>query len=376
MKRCFLAAAVFLGTLLAVSCNSNRAQIRGTIEGAEGETAYLVDLSSGVAVDSIVVAQNGEFDFRVELPEGESVLYNVKVGDNGYTIFPSAGERVRLSAIFGEREYEVSGSRESELVHEVNCIMQGGIARMDAIAKEMREETTDQIAQRAYVAEYLTTKRSQIRFIVENCHSLAAIYALYQRLPGDATLFNGENDVVYYRMVADSVALAYPTSPYLKTLRNIVSEVDSRYDMISKLEESYANPVSHPDIELKDMYGRTQTLDGNMGRATLLVFTAMLAEGSSVFNAELKRLYEEYSTLGLSIYQVSLDGDRTLWLNAVQEQRLPWTSVIDIRGAEAPAAKLYNVTALPTMYLLDRDGEIVGHNLSGEELVRKLNDIL
>ena len=63
-----------------------------------------------------------------------------------------------------------------------------------------------------YWAEYRRIKREQIKFIVEHKSSLAGVYALYQRLPGETYLFNLDGDVIYYRMVAEAIEERYPES--------------------------------------------------------------------------------------------------------------------------------------------------------------------
>jgi len=50
--------------------------------------------------------------------------------------------------------------------------------------------------------------------------------------------------------------------------------------------------------------------------------------------------------------------------------------VSDLKFWESPAARLYNISAIPASYLLDRDGKIIAKNLRGNELETKLKDIL
>ena len=40
----------------------------------------------------------------------------------------------------------------------------------------------------------------------------------------------------------------------------------------------------------------------------------------------------------------------------------------DFLGANSPAAQLYNVKSIPTNFLIDRNGDLVGRNLFGKEL--------
>jgi alkyl hydroperoxide reductase subunit AhpC len=78
----------------------------------------------------------------------------------------------------------------------------------------------------------------------------------------------------------------------------------------------------------------------------------------------------------LGIYQVSLDTSKPLWVNAVQEQKLPWTTVCDFRGEATAAVRLYNVAAVPCNFIIDREGNIVAKNLYGDALTKKLGELL
>ena len=77
----------------------------------------------------------------------------------------------------------------------------------------------------------------------------------------------------------------------------------------------------------------------------------------------------------MAIYQVGLDTSRSVWVNAVQQQALPWISVCDFKGPEGIAPRIYNVRSLPANYLINRDGEIVARNVPADKLreaIRKL----
>ena len=91
-----------------------------------------------------------------------------------------------------------------------------------------------------------------------------------------------------------------------------------------------------------------------------------------MFNNDLKELYRKYRNSGLEIYQVSLDEDKTAWASAVKDQQLPWISVCDFQGSNSPAVGAYNITALPSNFLIDRTGNIAGKDLGGEDLEKAI----
>ena len=89
----------------------------------------------------------------------------------------------------------------------------------------------------------------------------------------------------------------------------------------------------------------------------------------------LKALHEDYNSKGFEIYQVSLDADKALWARVVKQQDLPWINVCDSRGAASPYIGMYNIPALPAVFMIS-DGELVDGQVVNEKSVRRLLDRL
>lgn len=79
----------------------------------------------------------------------------------------------------------------------------------------------------------------------------------------------------------------------------------------------------------------------------------------------LQNIYEKHKDKGFEILSVSIDADEAPWLKAVDFHSLQWPN---LRDADKSIANLYKVSAVPTMYLVDADGRLVGENLRGEML--------
>lgn len=375
-------ALLCVAALGAVSCHRDGASISGRLAGASERPVILEETTASgeVRVDSVRTGRNGDFRIRIDkLPAG-TTFYHLDVDGCRIPLFVSQGEHVRIESQYGKpADYTVTGSRESVLIKELTDLLNDGAARLDSLSRLISEagdrEADRETYLRAYAQEYSRLKREQIRFIVTNSGSLAALFALYQHLPNDNTLFNQNTDIVYYRMVADSVAKYYPDSPYLAALRSQIDRVDSNDELVRMMGESLCSPTAYPDLSLPDMYGKMQCLSDQSGKVILLDFWSAADPSAPLANAELKELYEEFAEQGLVIYQVGLDTSRSLWVNAVQEQALPWISVCDFKGIEGIAPRIYNVRSLPANYLIDREGEIVARNVATgklREAVRKL----
>lgn len=73
---------------------------------------------------------------------------------------------------------------------------------------------------------------------------------------------------------------------------------------------------------------------------------------------------------------MAVDTSKAAWVNAIQEQQLPWISVSDLQGNASPSLSVYNVKKLPSNYLIDREGNIVGKDLSGEKLEEAVREYI
>lgn len=363
--------------LLMAACTKNQATISGEFSGCPETTVYLEQIITGgnLVVDSVATNNHGRFNLKVSLPDGQATLYNLRCQERNIPLIVGQGEDVVIGSVPELIDgYTVSGSRESELVRTIKNIMLFGAARLDSMSTAYNQTTSKAIHQQIntqYTKEYYSIKRQQIEFIVKNAGSLAAIYALNQRIPGDNELFTGENDVVYYRLVADSVAQNYPDSPYLDAVLAAIEDHDRQVAFVNKVNEAIERgPAPFPELNLPDMYGKEQSLTSLLGKVIVLDFWGVGMEGANFHNAELKELYKSYANSGMEIYQVSIDSSKPLWIDVVQRQRLPWISVCDFKGIDSPAVMLYNVQNIPQNFVIGRRGDIVAHNVFGDELRR------
>ncbi len=369
----YMAAALLLS-----ACHSSTVKISGRFVGSNAKTVYLEQVTPYVqtAIDSVELDANGDYSLRVHDVDEQPSLYNILYDGERIPLFLAGGDRLKVGSIGSvARNYTVEGSEESELLREFYQSYVGGVQGLDGILKQLdRAELTDddrRAVMREYTTAYHQLKREQLKFIISNKPSLAAVYALYQRLPGETALFNGASDVVYYREVAEAVAERYPSSPYVQTLRREIERLESLFDLAANITEA-----SYPEIELPDMYGKRVKLSSLSGKVILLEFWSAEAGNSNARNADLKRLYDRLAPRGFEVYQVAVDTNKPVWINTVQQQALPWISVSDLRGGASTAARTYNIQKLPTNFLIDREGRIVAKDLNGDELARRVESLL
>ena len=196
---------------LMCGCQSSKVKISGRFVGGDAKNIYLeqvLPLTQSV-VDSAALAPDGSY--RMELTGGAKnpSLYNVIYDGERIPLLIAGGDRLTVSSVGSViRNYTVEGSSESELLRQFYQAFVTGAQQLENMGTEFARKLTDEERKsliKEYTADYYRIRREQLRFIIENKASLASVYALYQRLPGDRYLFNGDSDVVYFRTVAEAL---------------------------------------------------------------------------------------------------------------------------------------------------------------------------
>ncbi len=140
-----------------------------------------------------------------------------------------------------------------------------------------------------------------------------------------------------------------------------------------EIPEDKIKEASIIDIQLKDLKGNTRSLTDLKGKVVLIDFTVYNNAMSAAHNLALRELYNKYASQGFEIYQISLDGDEHFWKTSADN--LPWVCVRDANGAYSSYISLYNVTNLPSVFLVNRNNELSarGENIKDlDEAIKKL----
>lgn len=366
MKKSFL-APLFIAA--AVACTSgNKAVI--SVEYPEKEDNSMVVLSrlhfNTVSPIDTFELKGGMVSIPVEISEGTSDFLYISVdGECSVPLLVAASEKVNIR--FTEGGYECSGSDESTKLQNLHKGINAFDRRFDslsAIAAQAHLEgdvKMEKQLKREMGAMYVSQKRDAIKYIYENPSSLTVLPLLYRNITSELPLFAQNSDVLLMERVYDSLKVHYPSSAYLVSLADEIQLRKGAMIMETYMKE--AGEVDFPDIALNDINGRQQILSAYKGNVIALIFWDSENVAQRNFNAELVEIYNKYHKKGFEIYQVSLNSDKTAWALQVKSQQVPWISVCDPQGYLSASALMYNVTNLPAMYLIDKEGTIVGKDI-------------
>ncbi len=373
MKR----ALVYLSAVwLVMACGTNKTTLKVTLDGAPEKDVVLsfLNINNIEVVDTLRTDASATAYTKIELPYKSPNFYYLSYnGVQIASLLLSPGDRVKLEVDTNGHLLKLSGSAESELLQEVNSEINKKQKSFDSLSVQIL--TCNQIGDQESVKRlryelgklYVAQKQQAIKHLVTYPYSFTNLRNLYHQLNENFPLFSELTDGIYYKQLADSLRVQYPESPYVKSLDNEVVNFFNEMELANKIK---AVPQTlFPELELPDINAKPQKLSQLAGRPFILLFWDPTDNAQKMFGAELEKLYSIYKLKGFEIYSVCITTDKAYWHSIVN--RLPWINVCDGRGAASTSLTMYNVSQLPTLFIFDKEGAIVGKDVFDQKGLAK-----
>jgi thiol-disulfide isomerase/thioredoxin len=383
MKRSLI---FLLSALIIAGCqNNNTFTVKGLTKEPGNKTVFLnrINVNTLLLIDSSKIDDKGRFSFRVKANEPD--FYQVGYsGSDFITILAEPGEKINL--VFNRKnlseDYSVTGSEGSENVRMLDMRLNDTKRKLDSLRREYKtvsevpgsEEIKSQL-ENEFTNTLKDIRKKNIEFIITNTTSMASIKALYQRIDENTYVLYDPKDLQYLKIVSDSLSRYYPDSKNVKALTEDVKKELNQ--MNARQIENLANssPETKLDPDLKDINGKRIALSSLKGKVVLVTFWSIDSKECVAENLQFKSIYKIYNKKGFEIYQINLDESEEKWRTEVKFDELPWINTREEDPANPVNAILFNVKTLPSNFLFDRDGNLVGINLHGRALQIKLNQL-
>jgi thiol-disulfide isomerase/thioredoxin len=124
------------------------------------------------------------------------------------------------------------------------------------------------------------------------------------------------------------------------------------------------------------MNGNDVRLSSFKGKYVLVDFWASWCMPCRRENPSVVQAYNKYKDKNFTILGVSLDKEKGDWVQAIQKDNLSWTQVSDLQEWNSIAVSTFNFNSIPFNVLLDPEGKVIAQSLRGNELEKKLGEVL
>lgn len=347
--------------------NYLEAQIENVPDGTPVYFSILANENEKIPLDSSQV-KNG--NFKIDLPAVNHQVFSLLsiAGVRGDVSF--INENKSLTAkIYPDSIYSsvVQGSDANELLTDYKAYMKERNAELIGMSqKYSTEELEDPDIQEEFESQQMAMARAMV------AHSKELIKTHPNSLP---SLF----------IFADLIDLPAITFSEMFQLYGKFSTKLKETPMGKKLGEKYGKStgISIGDVAFnfnaKTPEGEALSLQEVMnkgGKYTLIEFWASWCSYCREEMPNVVEVYKKYNEKGLNILSVSLDKEKSEWVDAIKKFGMNWDHVSILNGWDDPAVRLYQVSSIPTNYLLDEDGKVIEIKLKGADLEKKMQELL
>jgi thiol-disulfide isomerase/thioredoxin len=128
------------------------------------------------------------------------------------------------------------------------------------------------------------------------------------------------------------------------------------------------------DFTMQDTSGNAHTLSDYIGKGkyVLLECWASWCHPCRADIPHLKEVYSLYHPYGFEIISVSLDDKRANWTKAIDQEKMEWLQLSDLKAFNGPLPKTYRINGIPDCLLFDPQGKLVTRNMRGSWMDRRL----
>lgn len=340
-------------------------QISGSLTGLANDTILLIHRTEDATIIDTAVAKGGSFSFTGKLAEPQTYLLQwMREGKRQRKEFFVENVAISISGhVDSADQIRISGSNTQKKYDEFLALVKPLDLQMDSLDKvagKLEEKDKAQMAAIDTAYNLLEGQKKNVaaKFVSENATSLVAPFIVLRTFAVEPV--TGLLDTIF-KSLDDNAQKGF----YGKQLSSL----------IASLKQTEIGALA-PAFSLNDTSGKTVSLESYKGKVVLVDFWASWCVPCRHENPNVVKAYRQYHPKGLEILGISLDEKRDKWITAISKDTLTWQHVSDLKGWNNVVAKQYAVRSIPNNYLIDKDGKIIAKGLHGEELQKKLAEVL
>ena len=355
-----------------ISCNNNTEEANKISLSIEisGDNKYdevrLQKVNSDYSIELIKSGNFSEKTLYFELYVSESTLYRLDfIGRSSIDIIINDSDvRVLIDDNDGLFKYDVEGSPDTNILRSISSMIsdyRSEIRELNIEFISANEEKNIQLINS--IRESVSFKKNQfelsLKEFLKNVDKSLAVLIFSDYLSID-------ENIVFWEGIYNNYFDEFKSNSYFINFEN----------KLKKIKAVSVGSIA-PEIILNDTNGNPISLSSLRGQYVLLDFWAAWCRPCREENPNILENYYRFKDQGFEVYQVSLDRNKEDWLRGIEQDKLPWINVSDLKYYQSEAAVLYNINKIPSAFLLDPNGTIIAKNieLRGINLTKKLSDI-
>lgn len=325
-------------------------------------------------LDSVMFSSKGEASYKFELDQPN--FYNLRCNNNkNIYLLLQPKDKVSISGTFDNMTIE--GSEDTKkLMFLYDSLFKVRKALSDIKSKYDRSQPDSD--KNALAAEYQDIRKKyksfSMQFILDNLNSMVSLAALYQETSPGEFVFATNRDLQFYKLVSDSLNKYYPKHRHVLALKRNFNQMLDNYNMNLLLANADNIKEGLPELELPTYYGDKIALSSMQEKYVLLNFWSLNVSANKDYFPNLKKLYGRFSKKSFGIYNVYIGKSPKKWQKVVEFEEIDdFTNVADTSFPFSSTQTAYNITSLPTNYLIDLENkEILGKNMTTDQLTHSL----